>query len=278
MAIDNFIPEVWSARLLENLFETHIYGSAGVINRDYEGDISEFGDSVRISNIGDVTVSTYTKNTDIAAPETLTDATRTLDIDQSKYYNFQIDDVDKAQQKPKVMDAAMKQAAYALSKVADQFIAAQYVDVDAGNVIPAATPTTSNAYEYLVDLGVLLDEDNTPEDGRWVIVPPWYEGLLLKDDRFVSFATPEAKAARDNRAIGSISGFTVYKSNNVPIVATEYQVMAGHPIAWSFAEQITETEAYRPEKRFGDAVKGLHLYGSKVVRPENLALFEATKP
>jgi len=187
MAINNFIPTVWSARLLQNLQKTLVYGQAAVINRDYEGEIRAYGDTVKINNIGRISVGDYTKNTNMPDPETLTDETRTLVIDQAKFFNFQVDDVDRIQQHPKLMDEAMREAAYALRNAADQFIASHYVDAEQtiGSDTSPVEPTKTDAYEYLVDLSVKLDEADVPEQGRFVIVPPWFEGLMLKDDRFV---------------------------------------------------------------------------------------------
>jgi N4-gp56 family major capsid protein len=286
MAINNFIPTVWSARLLQNLQKTLVYGQAAVINRDYEGEIRAYGDTVKINNIGRISVGDYTKNQDMNDPETLTDETRTLVIDQAKYFNFQVDDVDRIQQHPKLMDEAMREAAYALRNAADQFIASHYVDAahTIGDDATPVEPTKNDAYEYLVDLSVKLDEADVPEQGRFVIVPPWYEGLMLKDDRFVKTGSLPAEDRLVNGVIGRAAGFLVLKSNNVPKVPAgsgvveNYKIIAGHNIAWSFAEQVNQVEAYRPEKRFADAVKGLHLYGCKVVRPEALAVLSAKRP
>lgn len=279
MALDNFIPEVWSARLLQNLNNAHVYGQPGVINRDYEGDITGEGSVVKINSIGRITIGSYTKNSNIGDPETLQSGQTNLLIDQAKYFNFQVDDVDKAQAKPKVMDGAMEEAGWGLRDVADQYIAALYSGVASGNTTGLGddttplVPTATTAYEYLVAMGVLLDEANVPSDGRWVIVPPWYHGFLLKDDRFVKAGTPATDAVLRNGMIGQAAGFTVLKSNNVPNTsATKYKVIAGHPMAWSFAEQIVSVEAYRPEKRFADAVKGLHVYGAKLTRPNAIAV------
>jgi len=280
MSLDNFIPQIWAARLLTNLQKSLVYGQAGVVNRDYEGEIRGAGDTVNINNIGPVTIGDYTKNTDITAPEDLTDAQTKLLIDQQKYFNFQVDDIDKAQQKPKVMDAAMVEAAYGLRDVADQYIASFYTGVAAGNTIGDDTtpvvPTKSDAYEYLVDLAVLLDGSNIPEASRWAVVPPWFYGLLLKDDRFVKSGTLTGDQVLRNGQVGEAAGFTIFKSNNVPnTTGTKYKIIAGHPIAISYAEQIVSLEAYRPEKRFADAVKGLHVYGAKLVRPNAISVLTA---
>jgi hypothetical protein len=283
MAINNFIPTVWSAALLENLRSSLVYGQPSVINRDYEGEISAYGDTVKINNIGEVTIGDYTKNTDIGSPEALTDATRTLTINQAKYFNFQVDDVDAAQQNPKVMQGAMSESAYALKKTADAYIASLYSEIAAGNFYgtdgtPKVASDASDAYEYLVDLSVILDEADVPEEGRFVIIPAWYHVLLLKDDRFVNNGTAMGDATRMNGMVGEAAVFMVLKSNQVPNTAgAKYKVIAGYPGAWSYAEQVNDVEAYRPEKRFADAVKGLHLYGAKVVRPTGLALMTVSK-
>jgi hypothetical protein len=286
MSLDNFIPEIWSAELLRAYERALVYGAPGVVNRDYEGDISAAGDTVRINSIGDPTIGDYTKNTDMAAVETLTDAQATLLIDQQKYFNFQVDDIDTAQQKPKVMAAAMERAGFGLRSAVDTYIASLYTDA-AGAIGSTGSPKTVTspatalnelAYTYLVDLGVILDEADVPSDGRFAIVPSWYHGLLLKDDRFVASGVQSAASALANGKVGEAAGFSIMKSNNVPnTAATKYRIVAGHPSAWSFAAQITSLEAYRPERRFASAIKGLLVFGAKVVKPAGLAVLVANK-
>lgn len=283
MAIDNFIPEIWSARLMSNLNHDLVFGQPGVVNRDYEGEISAFGDTVRIHNIGRITVRDYTKNTDIVTPDDLVDGETLLLIDQQKYFNFQVDNIDQVQQKPKVMGEAMGEASYALANQVDQFIAGLFTDAISANLIGSdGAPktdlaTAGRAYEYLVDLGVKLDEADIPSAGRWVVIPPWYEGWLLKDQRFVSFGTVGNLDTLRNGMVGRAAGFDILKSNNITINSTTYRVMAGTSMAISMADQIVQTVAYNPEKRFGDAVKGLHVWGTKVVRPQALAVLFAQK-
>ena len=279
MAITNFIPQIWGAKLLQNLNKNHVY--ANVVNRDYEGDIKGAGDTVKINSIGRVTVADYVKDTDINAPETLTGAQTILTIDQQKYFNFEVDDVDVAQQNPKVMDSAMAEASYALADVTDSFIAGLYTGVATGNTIGDDTtpivPTATTAYENIIDLGTKLDEANVPTAGRFVVVPSWFYGLLLKDVRFIR-ATAQGDNTLATGLVGTVDGFTVYKSNNVPNTTNaKYKIIAGHPSAISFAEQIVSVEAFRPEKRFADAVKGLHVYGGKLVRPSAIAVLTVNK-
>jgi hypothetical protein len=285
MTLNNFIPQIWAARLLQNLNEAHVF--AGLANTDYEGDIKNVGDTVKINAIGRVTIGSYTKNTDMSAAETLTDAQTTLVIDQADYFNFQIDDIDRAQQKPKVMDEAMREAAYGLAREVDTTLAGIHTATPAANKVGADGSSAklglvltagSALYDYLVDLKVILDENNCPDDGRrWVVVPAWAHGALLKDSRFIN-ATEMGNTIRSNGLIGKAAGFNVHLSNNVTddgqSVKT-YRIIAGHPMAVSFAGQINGVEAYRPELRFADAVKGLHVWGYKVVRPALLATLYA---
>lgn len=285
MTLNNFIPQIWSARLLQNLNEAHVF--ANLVNRDYEGDIKGVGDTVKINAIGRVTVGPYTKNTNVAAAETLTDAQTTLVIDKANYFNFQIDDIDKVQQKPKVMDEAMREAAYGLSRAVDTELAKIHTSTPNGNKVGGDGQTAklggvltagSALYDYLVDLKVILDENNCPDDGRrWVVVPAWAHGYLLKDSRFVN-ATEMGNQIRMNGLIGKAAGLNVYLSNNVTDdgqSAKTYRIIASHPAAVSYAEQISGVEAYRPELRFADAVKGLHVWGYKVVRPALVATLYA---
>ena len=108
MSIDNFIPTLWAVELLENLNDKHVYSD--LLNRDYEGQINNVGDTVKINSIGRITIATYTKNSTINAPETLDDSNLMLAITESDYFNFEIDNIDKKQQQPKLMGDAMKEA------------------------------------------------------------------------------------------------------------------------------------------------------------------------
>lgn len=284
MSMNNFIPQIWSARLLENMRKAHVFAQEAVVNRDYEGEIAGYGGSVRINTPSAITVFNYTKNADIPAPEVPASVTQTLIIDQAKGFNFYIDDIDIAQQRPKVLDAYMREAAYALADAVDQYLASLHAQVAASNSIgDVGTPVTDvgtagRLYEYLTELGVRLDEANVPSAGRWVILPPWAEALLRRDQRFVGTGGAQAEATLRNGEVGQAAGFTVYKSNNVARSGDEFYILAGSNLAWTLAVQIDKVEAYRPERRYGDAVKGLMLYGARVTRPTGLARLVAERP
>lgn len=292
MSVAKFIPTIWSARLLAHLDKAHVY--AALVNRDYEGEIKNYGDTVKINQIGDVAIKNYQKGKDIADPDELSGEDTSLVIDQAKYFNFSIDDVDNAQTNPKLMDEAMQRAAYGMNDVTDSFIAGLMAvgainnGENLGSDATPLVPTKDTAYDMLVDLATDLTEKNVPTQGRWVVVPAWFHGLLLKDQRFVGNGTDYNKALIEGGEVGTAAGFRVNLSNNVPCTKTEdpetkkvtvskYKIIAGTNAAASYAEQILKTEAYRPEKRFSDAVKGLHVYGAKVVQGKALSVLTVNK-
>lgn len=289
MSIQRFRPEIWSAQLLVALRKKLVYAGPGVVNRDYEGDIQQAGDTVRITSVSDPTIGTYTPNSTVITPEELTDAQRTLVVDQAKYFAFYVDDVDKRQAKGDVMTEAMRRAAYKLADVVDQYVAALYTGANSANVLNSGTavtltaPGTGEVYDLwnkvIVPLQVKLDEANVPTEGRYMVIPPWAHGYLLLDPRFVRVDASGSTEGLRNGMIGRGAGFDFLKSNNVPNPSgSDFVFTAGTDMAISFAEQINKTEAYRPESSFSDAVKGLQLYGAKLIRPEALAYAKVTRP
>lgn len=282
MAVDTFIPEVWSADLLVALRENLVFGQPGIINRDYEGDIAQYGDTVHIGHLSRPTISTYTKNSTTIAPQTLTTTDDTLVIDQSKYFAFEVDDVDARQVRDggQLLNRAANDAAFGLSEVVDTFLAG-LMTTTAGNVLtPGAAATSDAAYKILLALKLKLDKAKVPAAGRFVIVSPEFYSLVLQDSRFIYAQQYGSTDPIQNGEVGRILGFQVMVSLNLPqgtagtLPAVSNFVVAGHAIATTYAEQINKVEAYRPQDSFGDAIKGLHLYGSKIVRPEALAVMD----
>lgn len=278
MSVATFKPEVWSAVLLSSLKKALVFG--GVVNRNYEGEISEFGDTVRINSVSRPTIATYTPNSTSISPETLTTASRSLLIDQAKYFAFEVDDVDARQVRGDLIPEAMSESAYGLGDVADQFLAGLYTGVDSGNnleTVGVKTTEPTDAYDdILVPLKVVLDESNVPTEARWVVIPPWMHGRLLRDDRFIRADASGMAAASVTGEVGRAAGFRVLVSNNCPNPTEDHNVViAGYPGAITFAQQISKVEAYRPENSFSDAIKGLHLYGAKLVRPDGIAVATA---
>lgn len=277
MAITRFRPEVWSALLLSSLKKTHVYAEA-FTNRDYEGEIRAAGDTVRITSISRPTINSYTRNADISYEE-LTDAQRTLVVDQEKYWAFSVDDVDAAQARGNVVPEAMQEAAFGIADVVDTYLAAFYTSIQSANQISTTAITTGDlAYNGLVDLGVKLSEANVPKMNRRAVVPEWYHGLLLKSANFINAEKSGSTEPLLNGRVGRAAGFDIYTSNNAPLITgDDYAVIAGVPQAITFAEQITKTEALRSEVRFADRMRGLYVYGAKLLRPDCLAVLTASK-
>lgn len=280
MAITNFIPTIWSAQLLSSLKKSLVFAGPSTVNRNYEGEIANYGDTVRITSISRPTVADYVKNSTTIVPETLTDANRSLVVDQCKYFAFEVDDVDMRQSRNggALMSEAADEAGYALGDIVDLYVAGLYTGIDAANKIGTTAITTAAlAVTGLVNLKIKLDNANVPMQGRYVIVPPWYHGLLLQDDRFVRLDASGTTEALRNGIVGRAFGFDVYVSNNVTVVTgDDYLVSAGYPGAITFANQINKVEAYRPPDSFSDAIKGLSLYGAKLVRTQGAATLTAS--
>lgn len=278
MAISNFQPTIWSATLLDTLKNSLVFGAPGVANRQYEGEIQAAGTSVKITSISDPTVNSFTKDTDITI-QALTDATTSLTIDQQKYFAFEVDDLDKVQSQGPILDQAAVQAAYALRNVADGVVStALKADALAGNKLGATAVSTSDmAFTLLTNFWVKLTKANVPVDGRWCVVHPELYAKFLGDSRFINAQAAGTTEALRNGRVGRALGFDIYVSNNCAAGAsTGTMAYAGHPLGISYADQIIKVEAGRMEKRFADYVKGLHVYGTKVVRPAAIATADVT--
>lgn len=284
MAVTKFQPEVWSATLLSILSKNLVYAGAPCVNRNYEGEISAYGDTVHIVSVADPTIVNYTKDTDLTV-EVLTDSEQLLTIDQAKAFAFEVDDIDMRQARNggALMTEAASRSAFGLRDVADTYVAGlmkagvgSKID-DGTNAITISTTATDAYDKVLVPMSVTLDEANVPSEGRFVVVTPAFYGKLLLDSRFIK-ANESGTDALHNGVVGDAAGFRILKSNNVPAgtIASTKALIAGSSIATSYAEQINKVEAFRPEKRFADALKGLHLYGGKVVRGEALVSADVT--
>lgn len=268
MAITNFIPKVWSARLADSLHKALVFGS--LCNRNWEGDIAQYGDTVHINNLADITVKTYTPNSDIAEPEQLTGTDTTLTIDHGAYYNFYLNDVDAAQANSDLMETAMRNAAYKLAEDTESYILS-VIRAGAGTKATGAIPK-GGVYELLVNIKTALDEKNVPRAGRVLVVPSSIEGELLLDNRFITGNGAFSEAHLADGSVARAAGFDIYISNDL----TD-ELVAMTPDGVTFANQITHIEAYRREKGFDDGVKGLSLCGAKVVMPSCVYIHTITE-
>ena len=274
MAITNFIPTVWSENLYTELDKQYI--AVKNCNREFEGDIKGCGSTVKICGIGNINVFDYTKNSALSDPEELSDTERSLVIDQAKCFNFQIDDVDRAQSVPGIMNAAMKKAASALANAADEYIYS--LCNEATTSISNINATPDNIIDTFLEARKELYNYNVTDSSDVIFeVSPDIAEIIIKAK--INLATDNS-AVLENGCIGSIAGCKVFVSNNIvqgeSDGAMQHMCMARTKRAIAFAEQLSEINAYRPEKRFADAVKGLHLYGAKVVYPKEIVALNLT--
>ena len=274
MAITNFIPELWSAAVQVPFERSLVYAQGSVVNRKYEGQVSQMGDTVHVTSIADPTIRTYDKTTDLTT-EDLSDSGTSLEIDQGQYFSFRVNDVDRVQAAGDFQGPATQRAGYRLKDGLDTYVAGLYTEADAANqlgTIEVAKDQSGTAYDILVELSVKLTQADAPTDGRYVVVPPEFHGVLQRDDRFVRVDASGTDQTLRNGIVGRAAGFDILLSNNAPAPAAGQRVVqAGIPDAISVAEQITQTEALRDQGRFADIVRGLHIFGAKVFEPAGVA-------
>lgn len=280
MAIANFQREVWAAELLQSFLKQTKFSSTSVCNRSYEGDVAG-AKSVKITSISRPTIAAYSEGVTSITYESLTDAQRTLAIDQSKYFAFQVGDIAQAQSANggALMTEAAREAGAGLAEDADDYVRTIIgTDTAAGNITGATQVTTSAlAMGVLVSHGQLLDENNVPKEGRYTIVPAWFNSLLLLDTGYMQYDALSSGGRLENGVMGRLLGFDIMVANYALTSGDDWRVYSGHPAAITFANQIDKVEALRPESAFSDALKGLHVYGAKVTRPSALAYTLASR-
>lgn len=270
MAITNFIPEVWSAAILEALRAKLVFPS--LCNRDYEGDIREAGDTVHITGYDDVTVRKYVRGQAITVDDANDKEAAVLEIDQSDYFAFKVNDLDKAQAKADLTGKFTNSAAYNMMKNVENYISNLMDTAVSTPAKTVAVGTPADVYLAVVEAGRKLDVQNVPDEGRWLVVSPDFYALLLQDSRFIE-GTEAGHNTLLNGVVGQVRGFTVVKSNNVPHKSASpdtQSILAGTNAAVTFAQQVSKVEAMRMQTDFADMVRGLDLYGAKVIRPECL--------
>lgn len=285
----NYVPNVvWSGKMLIKFYQSTVFGD--ICNTDYEGEISKMGDSLKIRTTPTITISDYTKFQDLDEEIPSSDPV-TLDIDRAKYFNFVVDDVDKFQSDLDYVEDFTRDASEQLKISTDRTILGNvYTQADddnqgstAGllsnniNLGTSGSPvqlTKANILEYIVDLGTVLDEQDVPEDDRALVLPAWACGLIKKSDlKDASLAGDSVSIMRNGR-LGMIDRFTIYKSNLLATTTdsgnTVTNIIACQKNAISFAAQFTKMETLRSVKTFGDIIRGLMVYGFKVLKPEAL--------
>ncbi len=271
MSTQNFIPEIWATGILKE--RDRVMVAAKNCNRDYEGEIKKRGDRVKILTVGKVSSHDYIKGENINDPEELSDEAQWLDIDQAKYVNVGIDDVDKAQANEKLMTEGQRQIGLRMADDVDTYIYSLYGQ--AGNVIDGhTTPVTSaNVINFLAEIRQKFKEADVPKSEviYLEVSPAIYTKFVLAR---IAKETQNTKVI-NNGETPLLYGIQIEESNNIAFTDGRHKCFARTKAAISYASQVTETVAYRPEKRFADAIKSLQVWGAKVVRPKEFMVFDA---
>jgi len=281
----NFIPEIWSGKLIENFYDATVLSA--ISNTDYEGEIRQMGDTVNIRTTPELTIKTYVKGQTLSV-ENPDKAKLQLVIDKGEYFAAVEDDVDQVQTDINLMDTWTKDASERMKIKIDQRVLTDVLpDVSSANKGATAgrisadinlgvtgTPvavTSSNVIDLIVNMGTVLDEANAPESDRFLVIPAKMAGYIKRSDLKDASITGDNTSPMRNGRIGMIDRFTIYMSHNLNKSGSEFSILGGHKMGFTFASQMTNMETIRSETTFGNIVRGLQVYGYKVVKPEALA-------
>lgn len=311
-----FIPTLWSSKLNVKFYAASVF--ADICNRNWEGDVSNIGDKVIINNVPTLTIRDYTVGGNLVY-ETPQADTVELALDRGKYFAFNVNDVMEYQAKPNMMDMFSNEAAEQMRIVMDSTCIFRTFDQGAAanrgatagvkstayNLGTESAPVTLNAtagdannvLTKILQMASVLDEQNVPDSGRWIVLPPRARTLLMNTNLAQAQFMGDDRSMVRNGMVGMIDRFKVYISNNLPTMAasgttwisgdgTETKsgasnasarvaIIAGHTSAISFASQMTKTEQMRNPTDFGNLVRGLNIFGHRVTRPEALSLMVA---
>ena len=267
----NFIPEVFSKLLQAKFYKKSILPA--ISNTDYEGEISGQGDKVIIRTVPNVTINDYAGT---ITTQELTTAKVEMLIDKAKYYSFKVDDVLAAQADINMLDGASTDASEGMRIAVETDVLSAAV-TGATSIGSQTAITSANILENILLMSKQLDELNIPEEGRFIVLSPEFISLLKQSELRQAYVTGDATSPLRNGQVGMVDRFNVFQSNMVYTPASGSDagythVLAGHPKALSFASQFTNTETVRMESTFGDQVRGLKVYGSKVVTPDALCV------
>ena len=294
-----FIPQIWSGKLIEKFYNATVL--AAISNTDYEGEIKQYGDTVIIRTIPDVTIKPYLAMGDLEV-ERPSSAVVTLLINQGYYFNTMLDDVMKVQADIDQMSLWSNDAAQKMKISVDTNVLAGILNaatatynrgVAAGKisgninlgvtgtplVVIANSPASGqvDVVSLITRLGQVLDEQNIPEEGRWLVIPTWLGTLIKRSELRQVFLSGDNVTMLRNGRLGVVDRFTVYVSNLLPngtaggLAAGEFAVYGGHAHALTFASQMTKVETLRSERTFGNLLRGLQIFGYKVLDGQALA-------
>lgn len=291
----NFIPEIWSGKLIENFYDATVLSH--VSNTDYEGEIKAFGDTVNIRQTPEITIRDYVKGQTLTVENPDKPKIQLL-IDKGEYFACVEDDVDRVQSDIKLMDQWSKDASERMkikidtrvlpniAASADSFNAGANAGKQSGgfNLGTTASPLvvtrdgaggTVSVTDLIVDMGTVLDENNVPESDRYMIIPARFANLIKKSELKDASLAGDGTSVLRNGRLGMIDRFTLYMSHNLLNDTANgtggIHIIAGHKMGFTFASQMTEMESLRSESTFGNIIRGLQVYGYLATKPEALS-------
>jgi hypothetical protein len=293
-----FIPEIWSGKLIEKFYASTVLSA--ISNTDYEGELKNQGDKVIIRTKPTVTIRDYQIGQALTTERPSSNVT-TLLIDKGKYFSTILDDVFEVQADINMLSLWSEDAGEQMKITIDTDVlkgilgqaATKNKGTTAGNIsssinlgasgtplnLAARNPAAGEVeiVDLLVRLGLTLDEQNIPETGRWVVLPAWAAAMIKQSELRDASLTGDGSSILRNGRLGMVDRFTIYASNLLPtgvaggLAAGEWVVYAGHAHALTFASQMTNVETLRSEQTFGNVLRGLQIYGYKVLDGTALA-------
>ncbi len=302
-----FIPTIWAGKLLEKFYAATVL--AAIANTDWAGEINNMGDKVIIRTKPTIVIKDYQVNQDLEVERPSSNVIE-LQIDKGKYFNTALDDVMETQSDMNMLgmwaDDASQQLKISIDTEVLAYIptevAAENQDEAAGAIsgnldlgvdgAPGGTPGTNSLQlvprapqtgeteiiDAITRMGQALDEQNIPETGRWLVVPAWFASMIKRSELRDASLTNDSMTMLRNGRLGMIERFTLYMSNLLPVDATHgyTNIIAGHSHGMTFASQLTEMETLRSERTFSNVMRGLQVYGRKVVDGRSIALLRAS--
>lgn len=269
-----FIPELWSGKLVEKFYDATVL--AAIANTDYEGEITNQGDKVKIRTKPSLTISDYQIGQTLTIQRPASSIVE-LNIDKGKYFNAELNDIyriqsdlnqlsmwadDASEQMKIAIDTQVLAGVYAKIAAANVgATAGRLTDINLGTTGAPISITNVNAIDYIILMGQVLDESNIPETGRWVVIPAWFATRIKLSELKDASLTGDGTSMLRNGRLGMIDRFTIYSSNLLPSPGGVTDVLAGHSHGLTFASQMTVMETLRSELTFGTLLRGLQVYG-----------------